>query len=1142
MEQSRKEQNEVSTRLAEQVLEALWILLRGFDVTGLEVEDPSHIYGGLITVLLRLVFLLYAEDEELMPTDSLYGQHYSVGGLAQRLRQDRADYQNAMEGRRGAWATLLSLFRLVYDGGGSTEAYLPARHGDLFDPDVYPFLEGRPADTSYTDGPLTSVPSISDDVVEQVLTKLLLLDGQILSYRALDVEQIGSVYEGIMGFMVEKATGPSVGITYRPPRQKITITVVVNAEDLLAQPASKREKWMKDTTGVDLKMGDKVNQGVKIAATVEDLCDALEKRLSKHTPRGGFQSESLILQPTTERRRSGSHYTPRSLTEPIVAEAFRPWLERCKQQPTAKQILALKVCDPAMGSGAFLVAVCRFLAVWLVQAWERDGYPEGFRQEWDKDTVARRLISQSCLYGVDKNPFAVNLAKLSLWLVTLSKEQPFTFVDHALKCGDSLVGYSVHEIRAAMREVQLGFLDDQNRIYEQMGINRRESFAMDSLTDVDYDTKRFRLEQQIKATDGLRQAGDLMVAAFFAESKPQDRGDKQQVYLSMLSGAFDDEELLASIAEIQKRPFSGEKGIKPLHWDLEFPEVFEKDKKGFDVFVGNPPFIGNNGFTSFYPDGILDLFRASFSGSGGRADYVVYFFRRCFEKLSTGGVLGLISTNKICQGDTRESGLQWICLNGGIVFNAIKRRSWPGVASVVVSIVHISKGAYEGLKFVDGSRVNKITAFLLEGDVNVAPPSLASNADLTYTGVKTYSQSFLFDSCDDADTETPGSPIPLDLARRLCDQHPSLTEIIRPYTGAEEINASPNHLPRRYAVNLGQIPLDICQERWPELIEILERKIKPDRASSRNADVRAWPWWKYWRSRDEMFEKLKRLDNAIVTSASAVSHHMFSMVPAGYIFSQKCVVIASSSHLLLCALQSLFHEEWSRLFGTTQGASDALTYNATDVFCNYPFPSKAYTGDCLAVAEWAESFSKERSNLYRSMGIGPTKAYGRMHSPSNQEPEIIDLRCIHTMLNESMSREYGWDDLGLQTGYRLESLEIDEMLLDKSSPFCNRLETQDLFFPSAEECIGFESWYKSSSESPGPLKWRYCWPESLRDKILARLLALNAQRHEGEVEMGLHSKAAKKTAKTSGKYKSQKASSTEFQLTSEPYQTGLQLF
>ena len=144
MEQSRKEQNEVSTRLAEQVVEALWILLRGFVAAGLaEAEkDPSQIYGGLITVLLRLVFLLYAEDEELMPGDSLYGQNYSVGGLALRLRQDRADYQNAMEGRRGAWATLLSLFRLVYDGGGPTRPTCqPGTAICLID--AYPFLEGR---------------------------------------------------------------------------------------------------------------------------------------------------------------------------------------------------------------------------------------------------------------------------------------------------------------------------------------------------------------------------------------------------------------------------------------------------------------------------------------------------------------------------------------------------------------------------------------------------------------------------------------------------------------------------------------------------------------------------------------------------------------------------------------------------------------------------------------------------------------------------------------------------------------------------------------------------------------------------------------------------------------------------------------
>jgi hypothetical protein len=244
------------------------------------------------------------------------------------LRQERFEHQGAMADRRGAWASLLSLFRLVYDGGGADPNYLPARHGDLFDPDTYPFLEGREAGSSYSDEILTNLPAISDDVVEKVLTRLLWLAdenkvAQRLNYRSLDVEQIGSVYEGIMGFTVEGASGPSVGITYRPPRQKITITLVVDADALLAVNGSKREKWLDEQAGVALKLPGKVKEDLKQASSLAELCLALGNRLSPHTP-NALAAGALILQPTAERRRSGSHYTPRALTEPIVIEAFHP--------------------------------------------------------------------------------------------------------------------------------------------------------------------------------------------------------------------------------------------------------------------------------------------------------------------------------------------------------------------------------------------------------------------------------------------------------------------------------------------------------------------------------------------------------------------------------------------------------------------------------------------------------------------------------------------------------------------------------------------------------------------------------------------------------------------------------------------------
>ena len=1120
MEQSRKEQNEVSNRLAEQVLEALWILLRGFDAAGLKVDEPSEIYGGLITVLLRLVFLLYAEDEELMPTDSLYGQHYSVAGLAARLRQDRADYQNAMEGRRGAWASLLSLFRLVYDGGGPFDAYLPARHGDFFDPDAYPFLEGRSADSSYKDGPLALVPAISDDVVEQVLTKLLLLDGQILSYRALDVEQIGSVYEGIMGFMVEKATGPSVGITYRPPRQKITITVVIDADKLLAQSPSKRDKWLKDATGVDLKLPTKAIKGLKEANSVDELCDALDKRCSAHTPYGGFQAGSLTLQPTAERRRCGSHYPPRALTEPIVAEAVRPWLERCNHQPTAEQILALKVCDPAMGSGAFLVAVCRFLAGWLVQAWERDGYPDDFRQEWDKDTVARRLVSQRCLYGVDKNPFAVNLAKLSLWLVTLSENQPFTFVDHALKCGDSLVGYSVKEIQAAMSEVQLGFLNEQNQVFAQMGIARRESFGDDNLSDEGYDRKKILLQQQIKATEGLRQAGDLMVAAFFDAPKAKDRTDKQQVYLAMLSGAFDDEALEDSIQEIRQRLATGDKGIRPFHWDLEFPEVFDNEQGGFDAFVGNPPFAGDSTFTNAYPDGFFEWLKIVFPGASGRCDLVAFFFRQCFEKLRKLGAQGLIATNTIAQGDTRESGLSYILSQNGKIFSATKRRGWPGAASVLISTVHVLKGEYAGTVILDGKEAISISAFLFDNAINSSPARLAVNSGKSFLGSKIYGQGFLFDITENSVADLPGHPSPISIMQEILRLEKRCREAIFPYVGGEEINTSPTQRSDRYVIDFRDMSEELCMKSYPSLFSLVEKKVKPERQRKLPNGTYALRsplpqrWWQHADMRPALYRRLKNARRVIATP-KVQSNLAFVFINTGPVFSEQAVILLDSDY---ACLQSRIHEIWARFLGSTLG--DGLRYTPSDCFETFPFPTHATAPESgvnkkesimQSLLDTGERYHQFRAEIMRDKNEGLTITYNRFHDPAETRSVLLELRRLHSEMDQAVLAAYGWSDVPTTCGFGLDYLDTEE---DAQLPdeLQERIDSGELFFWDANDALDFQGQLQAYGAITGrrKLPWRYRWPDAVRDDVLARLLALNAERYEEEVALGLHSKGSNK--------------------------------
>ncbi|GAB4148737.1 MAG: hypothetical protein Fur0046_27280 [Cyanobacteria bacterium J069] len=712
LEDSRSYQAEVSTKLAEQVLDALWELLRGFQAAdaavngkilsplltslsrsgrgtegeGLESggEGGQHIYGGLIATLMRLVFLLYAEDEGLMPDDEVYQQNYAVSGLYEKLREDAGNYPDTMDQRYGAWAALLSLFRLVYDGGGPTEEYLPARHGQLFDPDEYPYLEGRPPGSHFATFGKIEAPRVADGVVFRMLDKLLMLDGERLSYRALDVEQIGSVYEAIMGYEVEIAQGRSLAV--RPK------DVVVDVDKILATKPSDRANLLKSA---ECELKGAALKELKEAKTAEDVAAAIGRRVSPRTP-NLLAPGSLFLQPGEERRRSGSHYTPRKLTQPIVEKTLEPVLKNLGEHPTPEQLLDLKVCDLAMGSAAFLVEACRQLADKLVEAWNTHGKPADLPETVEDVVVARRLVAQQCLYGVDKNPFAVNLARLSLWLVTLAKDLPFTFLDHALKGGDSLVGLTQAEIgsfrASAAYQQSLGDdLEPVTRAATKVLGDRQQIQTSDTRSDQDAAAKQALLQEVNRTLEPVRLTATVAVAAFFAGANAKQRQTYRQDFGGKLIGYE-----AGLVAESEMRAIAtplttGSKAVVPFNWEMEFPEVFARANPGFDAIVGNPPFAGKNTTINAHPDGYLDWLKIVHPESHGNADLVAHFFRRAFTLLRTGGTLGLIATNTIAQGDTRSTGLRFICNNGGMIYNATRRYKWPGLAAVVVSVVHIMK-------------------------------------------------------------------------------------------------------------------------------------------------------------------------------------------------------------------------------------------------------------------------------------------------------------------------------------------------------------------------------------------------------------------------------------------------------------------
>jgi N-6 DNA Methylase len=666
LKQSRDAQAAVSTALAEQVLGSLHELLRGFNaaesfiVGDLATRNPQHLYEGLLTVLMRLVFVLYSEDRDLIPsrTDAtalrLYEEGYSVRGLYARLTEDAALNPDTMEERYGGWGRLLALFRLIHKGHPS--GFVIGRRGKLFDPDVFPFLEGR-ADSR--DRP--RVPKLTDGCLLRLLEGLMTVREprsrvrQRLSYRTLDVEQIGSVYETVMGFTVELAPGRVLAI--RAGTNNKT-PVFADLDKLVRRRPADRTKYLKEKCNRG-NLPTTVERAVKAAGDADAMAAALDAIVDERASpaKAALGAGTPILQPTEERRRTGSHYTPRALTEPIVRHALKPTLNRLGDNVRPEAILDLKVCDPAMGSGAFLVEACRQLAESLTRAWAR--WPETRPQmpaDEDEELHARRLIAQRCLYGVDRNPMAVDLGRLSLWLATLARDHEFTFLDHALKCGDSLVGLEVKQIEALHwqpenADVQLSLMQGlvRHRLEKVDAERRSIRQAVEIATEEEL---RPILNRAQAALADPKLIGDAIIAALFSAGRATAReGERVKVRAAIEMGGSGWQERLEPLTAPLR---AGEHQITPFHWPVEFPEVFDRRNSGFDAVIGNPPFAGKNTIIASNADHYLDWLKTLHEGAHGNADLVAHFFRRAFHLLREGGSLGLIATKTIRQGDTRE--------------------------------------------------------------------------------------------------------------------------------------------------------------------------------------------------------------------------------------------------------------------------------------------------------------------------------------------------------------------------------------------------------------------------------------------------------------------------------------------------------
>jgi hypothetical protein len=1067
LEDSRKFQNEVSERLAQQVLHALYELLRGFQAAHDAsrgallrqplAEHPDEVYRALLTVILRLVFLLYAEERDMLPGDETFLRYYSLAGLYERLREDAALFPDTMDQRFGAWAQLLALFRMVYDGADAGETSLPERHGVLFDPDRFPFLEGRAPAGARQLQERIEPPLVPDGTIYRALEKLLVLDGERISYRALDVEQIGSVYETMMGFRLEIATGRSVAIK---SQKKQGAPAAVDLEAMLAEPASKREKWLQDRVG--RKLTDTARRAASGATTLEDLHAALLSMVDVAATPDLVPAGAMLLQPSEERRRSGSHYTPRALTQPIVRTTLEPILARLRgadgASPLPAQILELKVCDPAMGSGAFLVEACRQLGDALIEAWHTHDQVPAIPPDEDEVIFARRMIAKRCLYGVDRNPVAVDLAKVSLWLATLAKDHALTFVDHALRHGDSLVGLSRRQIEAFQWE-------PTGAILQGLKVREPVDKALELRRRI-RDSEEENSDEQLRglwaaATDELskvRYIGDLILAAFFEEDKPAAREMRRSEYASaVLNGVAERLHGRAEDLRLASTP------LVPFHWQIEFPETFERENPGFDAIIGNPPFLGGVGISRDLGMPYFSWLSETYSPAGHQCDLVAYFFRRAFDLLRRDGTFGLIATNTISQGDTREGGLREILKRSGEIYSATRRVRWPGVAAVVVSVVHVIKGQYSGSPQLGGAGVSRVSSYLVGGYVDDAPLALKGNPLFTQ-GSAIAGQGFLFDDLDEGAT-------PIAIMHRVLEQSPHESERVLPYIGGQELNNDPHLKHRRYVIYLSDLKEETALIGWPELARIVRAKVRPERerlGPNPNNVALKRRWWAYHAHRPEFYAAANSVERVLAINCGATPHVAFGFLPSGMIYAKTLAVFVLDTYSAFGVLQSRAHEVWARAFGSSM--KDDLRYTPSDCFETFPFPVDWQTNPSLEAVGTA--YYEFRAEFMGDCNTGLTKTYNRFHDPEERDVRILRLRELHSAMDRAVLNAYGWSDLPIDC----------EFLLD---------------YAIDEDSLG-------SRKKP----WRYRWPEDVRDEVIGRLLELNAERAREEARSGANSREA----------------------------------
>jgi len=1064
-DRSLKFQDEVTDALGEQVRRAVEVLIQTLDKADQDrnrellhdVKEPE-LYEAALTVMMRLVFLLSAEERGLLLMgDERYEANYALSTLRMQLRKES---EEILERRWDAWSRLLAIFRAVFGGIEHENLRLPALGGSLFDPDRFPFLEGRVKGSSWRSDAAKPLP-IDNRTVLLLLEAIQQFQGRTLSYRALDVEQIGYVYEGLLERTVKRTDEVTLELdatkSAKTPWVKLAeldsarLDGAARLAELLQERSGSSASRVRNDLAkpVDDALADRLLTACQGSTKLRDRVKPYA-HLLRTDPWGYplvYPAGAFIVTTGFDRRETGTHYTPKSLTEAIVSETLTPVAYVGPAEGTPREqwalkspaeLLDLKICDPAMGSGAFLVQACRWLSDRLVESWSQvevlgktvsvDGevLDEGVAKEpLPRDSEARkviasRLIAERCLYGVDLNPLAVELAKLSIWLVTLGKGRPFGFLDHNLRCGDSLLG--IHRLdqltelsmtpeRKGERSGHLFGQNIEKAVLEAIELRQRlRKMPILDIQDVEAMARldaesRLRLEVPERIADAF--IGDVLASGGNVSAL-----ENGLASLAILAGQAADGSIEAtqSIAiRISRTLFNDltteQSSRRPFHWPLEFPEVFVSERSGFNAFVGNPPFLGNRLWKGSMGEKLQWQCQMILGTSPGKIDLSIVFHRRVVDLLRVDGCYGLLATSNIAEGSAVGVGLGVIVQNGDIYFSR-KGMPWPGTAAVVVAVICFIKGRWAGACDSEGFLCERIGPRLEPEQTDAWKPKELPCAIFSFEGVNN-SKGMAF-------VLTAESP----WFDRLKNEPNSL---LTSYITGDDITSYALRKADRYSLDIADRKLEEIEKKWPIAFQFLTEQAQPTRTPEALKSYKGLyeRWWQFWNHRADLMRRIRKQER-FIAFAKVTKYPFCMLAPSDWIYTNKILLIGAERDDLFAVCLSAFFRNWLYAFSVRSLGADTntLTLSIRESVATFALPNETVSNSGCAMATRFQEAAVAWSAVHE---CGLTDTLNAVNTPSCNDPSIIELRQLMASIDAEVALAYGWNDLDITYDFRVFS-------------------------------------------------------------------------------------------------------------------------